>query len=269
MNRYMRFLSIVIAVVCLCNFACAESTDIKGGNTKTNIQFRNIPWKTTIGYFIDNVGGVNIPNAEFNWWKGDIAIPEDGYDCCVSSVYSIAYYMDCPYDVDYIANDTYDYVPGRKLDWYNYSWSSSTLLNVAGYDIEKVSLYFMQPVENNTINHDKEAAEFYMATYRITDNVDRVSVYEDFSTKLTNLYGDLFYELNEGQVVRIWKDPEGNSVTLIRYSEEWENLDDITIVYMAGKTMTNIQALNSALYDEQYLTDSSKREENSNNYEGL
>ena len=140
---------------------------------------------------------------------------------------------------------------------------------VAGYDINSIELYFMQPVENGTVNHDPESAKFYMAEYEIANNVDRVSVFDDLTGKLTNLYGDVFYEIEDGQVVRTWKDSEGNTVSLMRYGTEWENLDSITIIYMSATAMDDIQNLEKALYDEQYITDSNARQENADNYDGL
>lgn len=244
----------------------SDSSDVEETNVLSTdgITFRGIPWSTSISTFLED----RYHNPYSSWWGGSTKIPKDGdYDTGVSSIYSIAYYLSCPYEVEYISYDTYSSAPGRVLEWW--SWNEGEL-TVAGYDVSQTDLYFMQPVnEDGTVDHTPENAYFYMAKYYIDDNLDRISNYDDLTDKLNNLYGDYLYELFDSEVIRMWTDESNNAVVLVRHDTSWEYLDEIEIIYMSGTAMDDIQSLNTALYNEQTILDGNQRQENSNNVDGL
>ena len=243
----------------------SDSSDVEETNVLSTegITFRGIPWGTSISTFLED----QYHNPYSSWWGGDAKIPKDGdYDTKVSSIYSIAYYLSCPYEVDYISYDTYSAAPGRVIEWW--TWDEGEL-TVAGYDISETDLYFMQPVnEDGSVDHTPENAYLYMAQYTIENSLDVISDFNDLTEKLNNLYGDYSYELFDSQVIRMWTDENNNSVSLVRYDSSYE-INCIEIVYTSGTAMDDIQNLDTALYNEQTVIDNNQRQENSNNVDGL
>lgn len=234
------------------------------------ITFKNVPWGITTEKFINRVN-VPIPETDFSWWQGDLKAPEDdGYGCSISSLYSIDYYLDCPYSVYKINSDKYNHTPGFYLHYYNSSWTDADDIKVAGYEISNMNLYFMKTVsEDGTINHNKSKAIFYMGTYEIDDCVDRIEVFDDLTEKLTSLYGPISYEQFNNIIARIWKDEFGNCVALIRYDTSYDSFDEVKIVYMSGSAMNDIQILDNALYNETINENNQSRLDNADNTDGL
>lgn len=258
MKKLIAIFMSIITIFSLTTFADENKT----------ITFKNIPWGITAEKFFNQVN-VSIPEEGFGWWQGDLKIPNDDNSYCyVSSIYSIDYYLDSPYEVKYIDNDKYNYTPGFRLND-SYYWSKEKP-KVAGYEVSYIDLYFMKHVNmDGSINHDKNKAEFYMGTYTISDCVDRIEVFDDLTEKLTSLYGPINYEQFDGQVARIWKDEFGNCVALVRHDTEWENLDDVEIIYMSGSAMNDIQILDNALYNETINENNQNRIDNADNTDGL
>ena len=248
-----KFIAIFIFIITIFSFTTFA-------NENKTITFRNLDWNTPISTFIDNI------ETDYEWYPGNIEVPTDGdYNTTASTSYSYTYYNPSNYKTTYIPYDKYHYAPAREF-------STMKNINVAGYESGYTHLFFMQPVnKDGTVDHDPLNAKFYMGTYTIFDNIDRVSVFNDLSKKLSSLYGDCYYEkYNENTgMIRVWKDDNNNIVVLEASGLKYESLDSIDICYMSGTAMKDLQILDEALYNESCEIDIQIRADNSDNTDGL
>ena len=147
---------------------------------------------------------------------------------------------------------------------------------VAGY-ISDMKLSFAYPIENGRVNYDTEVAQFYMAEYRIKDLEDMEGAYTDLVGKISLLYGkpednSSFNRIYEKYSPKgsLWTAKDGSLVWVAMYWNSYEEkYDEIKIIYAAPDTDWYSNTLDLQIKSETAANEAAKREENSQNMDGL
>lgn len=108
-----------------------------------------------------------------------------------------------------------------ELGGYTYVQSSSLKgLQVAGYDIEELKMYFVYTTgDDGLLIKDSDHTAFIYAYYKLEPK-DPDAAYEDLLTKLTKLYGDVDVRQTDSSYIvyeqNLWDGGNGTKVSLLR-----------------------------------------------------
>ena len=167
------------------------------------ILFRGIPWQSTPLEFASALVKEGTYFDDINPWSASSDFME------IESSY-----FDIP---KWSVSD----VPIYKLERFN--GEKKTVCVVAGYDVERVSAYFLPVYRDGTMNtRDMENAQLYKARYLIKDFPSGMTVdsaYDDLLTRLNELYGEGTDASGEvWERACHWSGENGTSVSLCRGS---------------------------------------------------
>lgn len=167
------------------------------------ILFRGIPWQSTPLEFASALVKEGTYFDDINPWSAssDFVKIESSY-------------FDIP---KWSVSD----VPIYKLERFN--GEKKTVCVVAGYDVERVSAYFLPVYRDGTMNtRDMENAQLYKARYLIKDFPSGMTIdsaYDDLLTRLNELYGEGTDASGEvWERACHWSGENGTSVSLCRGS---------------------------------------------------
>ena len=133
--------------------------------------------------------------------------------------------------LDYSRSEKYE--PGVGKDSMSFMVED---LNVAGYTVDCIYLYFACLYDDGNIDYDNCGTYFYGATYKL-EFVDFESACADLESKLTSLYGDIDEEYTDHLVggpkySKVWNGANGTAVSL--QMTDFDEDDDISINYVSS-----------------------------------
>ena len=140
---------------------------------------------------------------------------------------------------------------------------------VAGYKAD-LELSFGYSIVNEYVEYHTETAQFYMAKYTIEDLEDFEGAFNNLVDKLTNIYG-VPKDKSQGDTKgKIWMAKDGSLVWIcMYYNTSSKRYDEINITYAAPNTDGFLTVLEKQIQKEAAAGEARKREQNSNNYDGL
>lgn len=124
--------------------------------------------------------------------------------------------------------------------------SKSSSLKVAGYPVDKVTLYFAAvPNSSGKIDHQSKNTALYMAKYTITPS-DLTAAMTDLTTKLSGIYGDVkktddSSDCSSTYTYVQWSGSNNTTVTLVGEVDDINGHDKVYIYYATdnGNTWMN------------------------------
>ena len=219
----------------------ALSIAVPADEYEEQILFRGIEWGSNYNEAITDLGGISMCDLrESEYW------------------YSIKDYMNTESGMSKY-NGT--------LGGYTYASASSLKdLSVAGYPIESLYMYFIYtPGEEGMLIKDTEHTKLVYAYYKIKPK-DLEAAYDDLTTKLTSLYGDVdetdhsTFLIDDNQ--NLWYGANGTMVSVVSRDYNTTSTKELYIKYgFAGG-----DDLMKASYDALVLEESKKA---ANNTDGL
>lgn len=259
----MKKVFLVVAMVFLATVKMSALADEK------EILFRNIPWDTSTDDFLyslyinDNIQimdmcayaaiGLSDWNAELTFNNDDSIYVKNG---------GIEFTLSNPTDID-----------GENID-------------LAGYSISDIDMYFMYKNSGEGISLEPADAIFYKAIYRMKV-VNTKDVYNDLVKKMTSIYGTpkknketrKHLVLNAKDYVEYKESAQwiGNNKTTVYVVRNYRIYEDskteseaqLKVVYTRTDATAELKNLQINLDKEARKKEREKAEKNKNNYNGL
>ncbi len=152
---------------------------------------------------------------------------------------------------------------------YETGYTINSGMTVAGTTPSRTYMYYMYPIsEAGEVIASNDDAEFYLGIYEYSqsDYQELDALFEDFTNKLTSLYGECYkyvgddvdYYRNE------WIDSKGNTVKMLLFPSS-----SLRIAYEAGDATERLDQLKATIDEKTRLDQAEARKGNEDNTDGL
>lgn len=259
----MKKVFLVIAMVFLATVKMSALADGK------EILFRNIPWDTSTRdivyslYINDNIQIMDMclyTEIGLSDWNAELTFNND--DSIYVKKGGIEFTLSNPTNID-----------GENID-------------LAGYSISNIDMYFMYKNSGESISLEPDDAIFYKAIYRMKV-VNAKDVYNDLVKKMTSIYGTpkknketrKHLVLNAKDYVEYKESAQwiGNNKTTVYVVRNYKIYEDskteseaqLKVVYTRTDATAELKNLQINLDKEARKKEKEKAEKNKNNYNGL
>ncbi len=217
--------------------------------SEKEISFRNLQWYQTKAIILD----------EFNELNIQVDDSGNSFFCDNILGYVVSLQADKRADADEAISRERDEI--RELDKLELDCTTVAFKedNLAGHQA-KCRMYFVNPINNNSIERNSEDARFVFAKYTIVGtgkftDVVIAKINRELFEKLTSIYGESFSYSKRGNNA-YWKDSYGGRIVL----------DDLDIIYVAPGILekTEEEATALKLYRERQRQEELERQSSTN-----
>lgn len=175
---------------------------------------------------------------------------------------------------------------GIELMVYNPTRMDGEKIDLAGYGIFNIDMYFMYKNSSESISREGKDSVFYKAIYNL-DVFNTKDAYDDIITKLTNLYGTP----KKNKETRKWRVLNSKDYTEYNESAQWlgdnkttvyivrnyriyedsktESDAQLKVIYTRTNATTELKKLKMNLDKETNRKEKEKAEKNKDNFNGL